>query len=134
MRIKLRYYPQKIQMIDAILNTFIVILIYIVQDTYRAICLWTQLGTEKCCLVAKPCLTLLRPYGLQPASLPCPWDFPGKNTGVGCQALLHRIFLTQRSNPGFLHYRKLFTTELSRKPRKECLWTCRGGGCISVHC
>ena len=28
----------------------------------------------------------LRPYGLQPARLLCPWDSPGKNTGVGCRA------------------------------------------------
>ena len=34
-------------------------------------------------LVAKLHLTLLRPHGLQPARLLCPWDFPGKNTGVG---------------------------------------------------
>ena len=26
---------------------------------------------------------LLRPHGLQPASLLCPWDFPCKNTGMG---------------------------------------------------
>ena len=26
-------------------------------------------------------------------------DSPGKNTGVGCHALLQRIFLTQGSNP-----------------------------------
>ena len=26
----------------------------------------------------------LRPYGLQPATVLCPWDIPGKNTGVGC--------------------------------------------------
>ena len=26
----------------------------------------------------------LRPHGLQPTRLLCPWDFPGKNTGVGC--------------------------------------------------
>ena len=25
-----------------------------------------------------------RPHGLQPARLLCPWDSPGKNTGVGC--------------------------------------------------
>ena len=25
----------------------------------------------------------------------CPWDSPGKNTGVGCHALLQGIFLTQ---------------------------------------
>ena len=28
----------------------------------------------------------------------CPWDSPGKNTGVGCHALLQGIFLTQGSN------------------------------------
>ena len=35
----------------------------------------------------------LRPHGLQPARLPCPWDSPGKNTGVGCHLLLQEIFL-----------------------------------------
>ena len=28
------------------------------------------------------------PHGLQPTRLLCPWDFPGKNTGVGCHFLL----------------------------------------------
>ena len=28
----------------------------------------------------------------------CPWDSPGKNTGVGCHFLLQRIFLTQGLN------------------------------------
>ena len=37
-------------------------------------------------------------YGLQPTSLLCLWDSPGKNTGVGCLAFLKRIFLVQRSN------------------------------------
>ena len=31
-------------------------------------------------LVAKSYPTLLRPHGLQPAKLLCPWDFPGKNS------------------------------------------------------
>ena len=30
----------------------------------------------------------LQRYGLQPARLLCPWDFPGKNTGVGCCFLI----------------------------------------------
>ena len=30
----------------------------------------------------------LWPHGLQPARLLCPWDSSGKNTGVGCHALL----------------------------------------------
>ena len=29
--------------------------------------------------------------GLQPATLLCPWDSPGKNTGVGCHFLLQGI-------------------------------------------
>ena len=29
-----------------------------------------------------------RPHGLQPMRLLCPWDFPGKSTGVGCHCLL----------------------------------------------
>ena len=33
-------------------------------------------------LVAKLCLTLATPNGLLLARLLCPWDFPGKNTGV----------------------------------------------------
>ena len=37
----------------------------------------------------------LRPHGLQPARLLCPWDTQGKNTGVGCHFLLQGIFPTQ---------------------------------------
>ena len=44
----------------------------------------------------------LRPHGLYPTVLLCPWDFPGKNTGVGCHALLQGIFPTQGANPHFL--------------------------------
>ena len=29
-----------------------------------------------------------RPHGLQPTRVLCPWDFPGKSTGVGCHCLL----------------------------------------------
>ena len=36
----------------------------------------------------------LRPYGLQPTRLLCPWDFSGKNTEVGCHFLLQGIFPT----------------------------------------
>ena len=34
---------------------------------------------------AQLCL-MLQPHGLQPTSLLCPWDFPGKNPGVGCHS------------------------------------------------
>ena len=39
-----------------------------------------------------------RPFGLQPTRLFCPWDFPSKNTGVGCHFLLQGIFWIQGSN------------------------------------
>ena len=45
-----------------------------------------------CYLFADSSLTLLWPHGLQPARLLCPWDFPGKNTGVGGHFLLQGIF------------------------------------------
>ena len=45
----------------------------------------------------------LRPRGLRPSRLLCPWDSPGKNTGVGCHFLLQAIFTTQGLNPGLPH-------------------------------
>ena len=40
---------------------------------------------------------LLQPQGLETTRLFSPWDFPNKNTGVGCHFLLWVIFLTQES-------------------------------------
>ena len=59
-------------------------------------------------------------YGLQPTRLLSPWDFPGKNTGVGCHVLLQRIFPTERSNPGLLHCRR-FLYQLSHKVNPRIL-------------
>ena len=58
------------------------------------------------CVQAKSlqvCLTLLDPedYSLPGSSVS--GDSLGKNTGVGCRALLHGIFLTQGSNPRLLN-------------------------------
>ena len=33
----------------------------------------------------------VRPHRRQPTRLPCPWDSPGKNTGVGCHFLLQCV-------------------------------------------
>ena len=35
----------------------------------------------------------------KPTQFLCPWDFPGKNTGVGCHALLQGIVQTEGLNP-----------------------------------
>ena len=70
----------------------------------------------------------LRPHGLQPVRLLfCPWDSPGKNTEVGCHALLQRIFPTQGSNPGLLHCRRiLYQPSHQGRPKKvlKCVWKC----------
>ena len=52
-------------------------------------------------LVIKSCLTLVTSW------LFCPWDSPGKNTGVSCHFLLQGIFLTQELNLGLLHCRQV---------------------------
>ena len=46
-------------------------------------------------------------HGLWPASLLCPGDSPGKETGVGCHPLLQGVFPTQGSNPGLPHCRRI---------------------------
>ena len=43
------------------------------------------------CQVASVVSDSVRPHGLQPTRLLCPWDSPGKNTGVGGHFLLQCI-------------------------------------------
>ena len=72
------------------------------------------------CVCVLSCSDSLQPYGLQPSRLVCSWDFPGKNTRVGCRFLLQGIFQTQ----GLTHIScvssisaKFFNTELPGKPQ-----------------
>ena len=58
------------------------------------------------CLVAQ-CLTLYDPTDYSPPGSSFHVASPGKNTGVGCHALLQRIFPIQRSNPGLPHCREI---------------------------
>ena len=41
-----------------------------------------------CCWVPSVVSDSVRPHRRQPTRLCCPWDAPGKNTGVGCHFLL----------------------------------------------
>ena len=54
------------------------------------------------CVLCSVVSDSLRPHGLWPTRLFCPWNFRGKNTRVGCYFLLQGIFLTQRSNSSLL--------------------------------
>ena len=47
-----------------------------------------------CFSLIKSCPTLATPWTAAHQAL-CPWDSPGKNTGVGCYFLLQEIFPTQ---------------------------------------
>ena len=49
----------------------------------------------------------LQPHGLWPVRLFSLWDSPGKNSGVGCHALLQGIFPTQGLNPCLPHCRRI---------------------------
>ena len=81
-----------------------------------------------CCASRSVVSNSLRPRGLQPAGLLCPWDSPGWNTWMGCHALLQGIliFPTQRSNPGLLHWQ---ADSLPSEPPGEP-WA---GGLTSLH-
>ena len=59
--------------------------------------------SDVCACVCAKSLQSLRLPGPQPAKFLCPWDSPGKNTGVGCHALLQGIFSIQGWNPCLWH-------------------------------
>ena len=59
------------------------------------------------CLISRLCLTLRKPVDCSPPGSSVRGDSPGKNTGVGCHALLQRIFPPQGSNPGPRQCRRL---------------------------
>jgi len=50
-----------------------------------------------CCCVASVVSNSVRPHKRQPTRLRHPWDFPGKNTGVGCHFLLQRMKVKSES-------------------------------------
>ena len=55
------------------------------------------------CPVAQSCSTVCNPMDCNPTGSFCPWDFPGKNTGLSCHVLFQDFLPTPESNPGLLH-------------------------------
>ena len=55
------------------------------------------------CIVAQSCLTLCDPMDCSLPGSSVHGDSPGKNSGVGCHALLQGIVPTQGSNPCLLY-------------------------------
>ena len=83
----------------------------------------------------------LWPHGLQSSRPLCPWDSPGKNTGVGSHSLLQGIFPTQGSNQVSHIAGRFFTSWATREAWKGyilnynfifiMLWNHRDGKQIS---
>ena len=74
--------------------------------------------------VTESCPTLCDPVDCSPPG--CLWDFPGKNTGLGCHFLLQEIFPTQGLNPGLLHCRQmLYRLRHQESPVYMCVWYAR---------
>ena len=74
-----------------------------------------QLNDSCTCSVLSVMSNSVQPYGLYATRLLCPWDSPGKNTGVRCHALLQGILPTEGSNPRLL-----------------CLLHCQAGSFVRV--
>ena len=72
--------------------------------------------TNALCLVAQSCLTLCDPMEHSPPGSSVHGVSPGKNTGVGCHALLQGIFPTQGLNPDLWHCRQILYPEPPGKP------------------
>ena len=53
---------------------------------------WQLRLRMRVCYITSVVSDSLWPHGLYPTRLLCPWDSPGKNTGVGHHALLQGIF------------------------------------------
>ena len=67
----------------------------------------------------------------------CPWDFPGKSTGVGWHAHLQGIFPIQESDPGLLHCGQMFYLWATREAlacyRKSKINQRQGGNICKIH-
>ena len=63
---------------------------------------WEALISYQFSSVAQPCPNLCNPMGCSQPGSAVYGDSPGKNTGMGCHALLQGIFLTLGSNRRFL--------------------------------
>ena len=61
----------------------------------------------------------LRSHGPQPTRLLCPWDSPGKNTGMGCHFLLQEIFLSQGANLSLQYCRQILYHLSYREGRQK---------------
>ena len=75
------------------------------------------------CVKVKVMVSCVQPFAVCLALL-CPWNSPGKNTGVGSHSLLQRIFLTQGSNLGLLYCRQILYSLSHQGSPRLCVCVC----------
>ena len=83
------------------------------------------------------CPTLCNPMDCNPPRSSVHGESPGKNTGVGCHALLQGIFPTQGLNPGLPHCRQvLYHLSHQGSPTKNYtkVFDCRELVSLIPHC
>ena len=90
-----------------------------------------QITLYQCgCLIVQSCLILCDPMDCSPPGYSGHGGSPGKNTGVGCHALLQGIFPTQELNPGLPYSRQILYQQshqgsmLYQYVFSNCLFTC----------
>ena len=80
-----------------------------------------------CCCVTSVVSDSVRPQRRQPTRLPCPWDSPGKNTGVGCHFLLQcvkvKVKLLSRVRPSGTPWTVAFQAPLSMGFSRQEYWS-----------
>ena len=105
-----RSYPFTQQIVPICLSVCVSIHLCLAECLYT-LCFYTFISVSICSSMSITILLYicafiasdsLQPHGLPPGKLFCPWDFPGKNTGVDCHFLFRGIFPTQESNPNLL--------------------------------
>ena len=77
------------------------------RELKKKMCIYIYLNPKRLTCVCAQSLAMsnsLQPHGLHPARLLCPWDIPGKDTGLGCHFFLQGMFQTQRLNLCPLHW------------------------------
>jgi len=89
------------------LRIFLLLTFFVFLTLVGCLCVKPFLRHSCVCLVAQLCSTLCDPRDCSPPGSSVHGYSLGKNTGVGCHALLLGIFPTQGLNPGLLHCRQI---------------------------
>ena len=77
------------------------------------------------CVLSRFVSDSLRAYGPEPTRLLCPWNSPGKNTGVSSHSLFQGILPTQGLNPFLLQWtREVLTTRLGEGSGTPLQYSC----------